>query len=90
MSSTVTDSKSGDSSAPRAHVVTLRRISRNRTHSAGLGCSLYSLGADLTENTASNNSSIVVMGGCLAIARISLICLPAVTKKRMFLLAIVA
>jgi hypothetical protein len=35
-------------------------------------------------------SPIVVMGGCLAIARISLTCLPAATKQRMFLLAIVA
>jgi hypothetical protein len=35
--------------------------------SAGLGFLLYSLGADPTENTASNNPTIVVMGGCLAI-----------------------
>jgi hypothetical protein len=50
---------------------------------ACLESSLYSLGADTTENTASNNPLIVVMGGCLAIARILLTCLPAVTKQRM-------
>jgi hypothetical protein len=38
----------------------------------------------------SDSPSIVAIGGCLAIARISLTCLPAVTKQRMFLLAIVA
>jgi hypothetical protein len=48
------------------------------------------LGADPTENTASNAFSIVVMGGSLAVARILLTCLPAITKQRMFLLAIVA
>jgi hypothetical protein len=37
-----------------------------------------------------NSFSIVVMGDCLATARISLTCLPAATKQRMFLLAIVA
>jgi hypothetical protein len=57
--------------------------------SAGLGSSLYSLGADLTENTASNSFYIIVMGGCLAIDRVLLTCFPAVTKQRMFLLAIV-
>jgi hypothetical protein len=36
------------------------------------------------------NVPIVAMGGCLAIAEILLTCLPAVTKQRMFLLAIVA
>jgi hypothetical protein len=52
----------------------------------------YSLGADPTENTACNGSS-VVMGGCLELARMSF---PrervyrAVTKQCMFLLAIVA
>jgi hypothetical protein len=61
---------SGDSSASRTHVVTLRRISRNRTLSAGLGSSLYSRGAHPTENTASNTPSIV-MGSYLAIALIS-------------------
>jgi hypothetical protein len=35
-----------------------------------LGSSLYNLGEDQTENTVSNSYSIV-MGGCLAIARIS-------------------
>jgi hypothetical protein len=30
------------------------------------------------------------MGGCLTTARISLTCLPVVTKQRMFLLTIVA
>jgi hypothetical protein len=40
------------------------------------------LGEDTSENIASNRLSIVVMGGCLAIARISLTCLPAVTKQR--------
>jgi hypothetical protein len=51
--------------------------------------SLYCLGADPTENTASNSFSIV-MYGCLAIAWISLTCLLAATKQRMFFLAIVA
>jgi hypothetical protein len=45
------------------------------------GSSLYSLGADPTENTASNSFSIVVIGGCLAITRILLTCLPAATKQ---------
>jgi hypothetical protein len=36
--------------------------------SAGLGSSLHSLRANPTENTASNTSSIDVMGGCLAMA----------------------
>jgi hypothetical protein len=57
-------------------------------HSAGLGSSLYSLGADPTENTDLNSPSIVVMDGCPAIARISLTCSRAVIKQRLFLLAI--
>jgi hypothetical protein len=69
--SLATASNSSDSPASRAHVVTVRRISRNWTNSADLGSSLHSLGADPTEITASNNFSIVVMVGCLAIARIS-------------------
>jgi hypothetical protein len=51
-------------------------------NSSGLGSSLYSLGLDPTENTASNSFYVVVMGGCLAIAQILL------TKQRMFLLMI--
>jgi hypothetical protein len=47
---------------------------------ARLVSSLYNLGADSTENTASNNTAIVVMGGRVAIGRVSLTCLPAVTK----------
>jgi hypothetical protein len=47
-----------------------------------LGSSLYSLGADPTENTASNSSSLAI-GGCLTIARISLTYLPAVTKQQL-------
>jgi hypothetical protein len=58
-------SNNGESSASRPHVVTLRRMSRNWTLSAGLRSSLYSLGADPTENTASNIPSFVVMGACL-------------------------
>jgi hypothetical protein len=58
--------------------------------SAGLGSLIYSLEADITENTAFNSFYTVVMGGCLAIARIMLTCLPAVTKQRMFLLTTVA
>jgi hypothetical protein len=54
------------------------------------GSSPYSLGVDPTENTASITCSTVVMGGCLATAKILLTCLPAVTKQRMFLFAIVA
>jgi hypothetical protein len=133
-SSLATASNSGNSSASRAHVVTVWRISRKWTladchfnysaissqpslqsstqlptlnwtltrqpttslHSTQLNCtqvslgfSLYSLGADPTGNTASSNPSIV-MDGFLAIARILLTCLPAVTKQRMFPLAIVA
>jgi hypothetical protein len=65
-------------------------ITQLTCHSGGLESSLHSLGADPTENTASNSHSIVVMGDCLAIARISLTCTPAVAKQRMFLLAIVA
>jgi hypothetical protein len=41
------------------------------TSSVGLGSSLPSFGADPTENTAYNSPSMVVMGGCLAIGRIS-------------------
>jgi hypothetical protein len=84
---------SWDSSASRAHVVTVRRLSHSWSLSAGVGFSLYSLGAAPTENTASNNPSIVVMDACLAIAWISF---PqervyrAVAQKRMFLLAIFA
>jgi hypothetical protein len=103
--SLATVSNSGDSSASRDHVVTDWRISGNwtgspsllsppcrsqLTHSAGLETSLYSLGADPTENTASNSPSVVVMGGCLAMDLVLLTCLPAVTKQRMFLLANVA
>jgi hypothetical protein len=40
-------------------------------HSAGLRSSLYNLGADPRENNVSNSPSSVVMGSCLAIARIS-------------------
>jgi hypothetical protein len=50
---------------------------------------LYSFGTDPSENTASIYPSIIVMGGCLATARISLTCLPAVTKQCMSLLEIV-
>jgi hypothetical protein len=81
---------SGDSSASLGHVVTVRRISHNWTHSAGLGSSLYSLGADPTENSASNSCYVLVMVGFLAIDRISLTCSPAVTQQRMFLVVIVA
>jgi hypothetical protein len=49
------------------------------TESNDLGSSSYSLGVNPTENTASNSSCIVIMGGCLATAMIFLICLPAVT-----------
>jgi hypothetical protein len=61
--------------------------------SAGLGSSLYSLGADSTENTTSNSPTIVAMGA-LPSDRLDIVsagtCLPTVTKQRMFLLAIVA
>jgi hypothetical protein len=56
--SLATTSNSRDSSASRAHVVTVRRISRNWTHSAGLGPSLYNLGVTLTENTSSSPSIV--------------------------------
>jgi hypothetical protein len=68
----------------------LTSLHSTELHLGDLGSSLYGLGADPTDNTASNNPSIVVMGGCLAMARILLTCLPAVTNQRMFLLAIVA
>jgi hypothetical protein len=64
--------------------------SANELSQSAWGRRYYSLRADPTENTASNSSSIVVMGGYLAIARILLTCLSAVTKQRMFLLEIVA
>jgi hypothetical protein len=48
-------------------------------HSADLGSSLYGPGPDATENTALNSVSTVVMGSCLAIARI-MTCLSPVTK----------
>jgi hypothetical protein len=60
---------------------------------ARLVSSLYNHGADPKENTAPNNSSIVDMGGCIAIVRIRFQREPvyrAVTKQRMFPLAIVA
>jgi hypothetical protein len=41
------------------------------SYPVGLGSSLYSLRADPTENTASNSSSIIVIGSCLAIEWIS-------------------
>jgi hypothetical protein len=58
--------------------------------SACLGSSLYSLGADPTENAAFNHFYIVVTGDYLALPRILLMCLPAVTKQSMFLLSIIA
>jgi hypothetical protein len=69
-SSLATASNSGNSSASRSHVVTVRGKSCNWTQSASLGYSLYRLGADLTGNTASNIPSVVT-GGCLPIARLS-------------------
>jgi hypothetical protein len=59
-------------------------------YSTGLGSSLYSLG---TGPTASDSSSIFVMDGCLAIVRITFpweSVYRAVTKQRMFFLAIIA
>jgi hypothetical protein len=56
----------------------------------GLGSLVYSPGADLTESTVFDSSSIVAVGGYLVIARILLTCLPAVTKQCMFLLRIIA
>jgi hypothetical protein len=56
---------------------------------ADLVPSLYSGGTDPRENSVCSSSSIVAMGGYLAISRILLAWLPAVTKQRMFLLAIV-
>jgi hypothetical protein len=61
-----------------------------RRVSAGLECSLYSFGADPTENTYSTSPSAFFVGGCLAIARISFSCLSDVTKQRIFLHPIVA
>jgi hypothetical protein len=80
---------SGDSSASRAHIVTVREISRNWAHAAGLGPSLYSLLMDVIENTSYNNFSVIVKGGCLAMARISLMCLPTDTNQCMFFIAMV-
>jgi hypothetical protein len=57
--------------------------------SACLGFSLYSLGAERTENTAHNSVSIIVLSSCLAVTQILLTILPSVTKQRLFLLAIV-
>jgi hypothetical protein len=104
--SIATASNSGDSSASRAHVVTrycpTTEISSSQPDfqlsteldrhlfSACLWSSSYSLGADRIENTGSRSSPNVVMDGCLVMARILLTCLPAVTKQRMILLAIVA
>jgi hypothetical protein len=56
------------------------QCSRSRLHTGNyltviLESSLYSLGADPTENVVSNNSSIVVIGGYQTIARILLTCL---------------
>jgi hypothetical protein len=68
-----TASNSCDPSASRPHVVAVRRISRKWTHSAGMEFSLYSLGTDPRENTASK-SPFDFMGGCLAVVRISLTC----------------
>jgi hypothetical protein len=50
--------------------------------SAGLGSSLYRSGADPTENTTPSSPSVIAMDGCVAIARISLTCLPAITKRQ--------
>jgi hypothetical protein len=49
----------------------LQRQLSHLNQSSGLGSSLYSLGADPIEITAAKSFSIVVMSGCLAIARIS-------------------
>jgi hypothetical protein len=53
----------------RATVKVFEPASTRGTQPAGLGPSLYSLGADPTENTTS--SSPVVVGGCVAIVRTS-------------------
>jgi hypothetical protein len=71
------------SSPPTTRRVTLEVFdpaSTRVSQSAGLGSLPYSLGADLTENIASNNF-YVVMDDCLVIARISLTCLPIATKQ---------
>jgi hypothetical protein len=88
--SVATASNRGNSSASRAHIVTLRQISHNRNLAAGLGSSLYSLGADPTENIASKSFHIVVVVSFLATTQVSLTSRSSVTKQRMFLLAIVA
>jgi hypothetical protein len=58
----------------------LKRLSQ--FSSAKLVSSLYSSRADPTENTVPNSSSIVAIGGCRGIARISLTCLLVVTKQQ--------
>jgi hypothetical protein len=54
----------------RTHPLTNQLLHFTSLHFAGLGSSLYILGADPKENTAFDICS-VVMGGCLAIVRIS-------------------
>jgi hypothetical protein len=71
-----TASNSRDSSASCAQVLSSQSPLQNSrlptlnspsiSLSAGLGYSLYILGADPTENTVSNNSSIVIVGGYLS------------------------
>jgi hypothetical protein len=84
--SLATASNSGDSSASRPYVLFHSRRCRTLVNSlncqlsrcqlfpiilsAGPGSSLYSLGADTTENTVSNNSYILVIAGYLATVRI--------------------
>jgi hypothetical protein len=60
------------------------------TESTELESSLYSFGANATENTAPNTSFIITVGGCLSIVKILLMCLPAVTKQRILFLTVVA
>jgi hypothetical protein len=67
---TVSDLRLPFSSPPTTRRVTVEVFDPASTRVV-LGSSLYSFGPGPTENTASNTLSIVVMGGCLAIARIS-------------------
>jgi hypothetical protein len=51
-------------------------------HTVSLGSSVYSLGVNPTENTASNSPTSVVMGSDLVTAQLLLTCLLAITKQR--------
>jgi hypothetical protein len=91
-----TASNNGDSSASRAHVVTIQPIYRNWTlvthqpatsrHFAQAAWGPRSIASERTQQKTLLPTVFFFffsIGGCLALVRLSFPCLPAVTKQRM-------